>query len=242
MDLSNSDERNEQMQHSAKTSDSHTGPERSAFDPVTQQHVTFKDKTEHDLKTALDSAVQVPASSINAADTATQGWQSLPKDSKTNILLFPTPPQTTTDLRLTTIRILRQFCAVCIACIIVGVLSPWRNGYVFTGLAVIPVLACYYAVELVKNAHKDLPAIAEKERGSLFAADSVNEGAEWLNAVISHAWGVIDPDILSPLADLLEDIMQQSVPSIVSMIKVKQINQGKVVSVCTSASPALILK
>jgi hypothetical protein len=53
-----------------------------------------------------------------------------------------------------------------------------------------------------------------------------NESVEWLNGVLSKLWPQINPDIFVPIIDLLEDVMQNSIPSIVSQVKIVNIGQG----------------
>jgi Ca2+-dependent lipid-binding protein len=53
-----------------------------------------------------------------------------------------------------------------------------------------------------------------------------NESVEWLNGILSRLWPQINPDIFVPIIDLLEDVMQNSIPSIVSQVKIVNIGQG----------------
>lgn len=53
-----------------------------------------------------------------------------------------------------------------------------------------------------------------------------NESVEWLNGVISKLWPQVNPEIFGPMVDLLEDVMQNSIPSIVTNVKVVNVGQG----------------
>lgn len=45
--------------------------------------------------------------------------------------------------------------------------------------------------------------------------ERIRESAEWANSVLRGLWPVMNPDLFSSLVDMLEDIMQGSVPSFI---------------------------
>lgn len=53
-----------------------------------------------------------------------------------------------------------------------------------------------------------------------------NESAEWLNGIISKLWPQINADLFSSMVDLIEDVMQASIPSIVNQVKITNMGQG----------------
>lgn len=53
-----------------------------------------------------------------------------------------------------------------------------------------------------------------------------NESAEWLNGIIAKLWPQINADLFSTIVDLIEDVMQASIPSIVNEVKVTNVGQG----------------
>lgn len=55
-----------------------------------------------------------------------------------------------------------------------------------------------------------------------------NESVEWLNGIIAKLWPQINPDLFTPMVDLVEDVMQASIPSIVTQAKVANVGQGVV--------------
>lgn len=52
------------------------------------------------------------------------------------------------------------------------------------------------------------------------------ESTKWLNSLLSSVWPLINPDLLTSLADTLEDVMQASLPRLVRMISVEDLGQG----------------
>lgn len=53
------------------------------------------------------------------------------------------------------------------------------------------------------------------------------ESVEWLNAAIATIWKQINPDMFIPMADQVEDIMQQSLPGFIDGVKISGISQGE---------------
>jgi len=53
-----------------------------------------------------------------------------------------------------------------------------------------------------------------------------NESVTWLNMLLSSVWPLVNPDLLTSLADTLEDVMQASLPKLVQMVSVDDIGQG----------------
>ncbi|KAG0640302.1 hypothetical protein HOY80DRAFT_959482 [Tuber brumale] len=53
-----------------------------------------------------------------------------------------------------------------------------------------------------------------------------NESVEWLNGAISKLWPQINADLFSTLVDLIEDVMQASMPPVVNQVKITSVGQG----------------
>ena len=52
------------------------------------------------------------------------------------------------------------------------------------------------------------------------------ETVAWLNALLGSVWPLINPDLFLSIADMLEDVMQASLPRMVRMVSVNDIGQG----------------
>lgn len=52
------------------------------------------------------------------------------------------------------------------------------------------------------------------------------ETTAWLNSLLGAVWPLINPDLFSSLADMLEDVMQASIPRFIRMVSVDDIGQG----------------
>ncbi|PBK93314.1 hypothetical protein ARMGADRAFT_1013004 [Armillaria gallica] len=62
-------------------------------------------------------------------------------------------------------------------------------------------------------------------RGEKYAPPTP-ESAEWLNAFVRTIWGLINPDMFISIADMVEDVMQQSLPGFVDAVRISNIGQG----------------
>ena len=52
------------------------------------------------------------------------------------------------------------------------------------------------------------------------------ESVIWLNNTIGKLWPQINGDLFKPVTDMLEDVMQASIPSVIQQIRVRDIGQG----------------
>lgn len=62
--------------------------------------------------------------------------------------------------------------------------------------------------------------------GEVNVDERIQESAEWLNSVISGVWSIINTDLFNSSVDMLEDIMQASVPKFVHSVRVADLGQG----------------
>lgn len=52
------------------------------------------------------------------------------------------------------------------------------------------------------------------------------ESVQWLNSFVASIWPLVNPDLFSSLIDMVEDIMQASLPKVVKMVSVDDMGQG----------------
>ncbi|OCH92775.1 hypothetical protein OBBRIDRAFT_864983 [Obba rivulosa] len=62
--------------------------------------------------------------------------------------------------------------------------------------------------------------------GQISDEERTRESAEWANSVMRGVWPIINPDLFSAVVDLLEDIMQSSVPSFVHSVRIHDLGLG----------------
>jgi Ca2+-dependent lipid-binding protein len=79
-----------------------------------------------------------------------------------------------------------------------------------------------------RNLEKEIDAVRldlSRARGQAFSPP-YPESTEWLNGLIKLVWGLIDPANFIPMADMIEDILQQSLPSFVDAVRITDVGQG----------------
>ena len=54
----------------------------------------------------------------------------------------------------------------------------------------------------------------------------VPESAEWMNALLTVVWPLIDPALFTGVVDMVEDIMQASLPKFVDAIRISDLGLG----------------
>lgn len=64
------------------------------------------------------------------------------------------------------------------------------------------------------------------ERVMQATANLLPESVEWMNTFMGIIWGLVNPDMLAPVADTIEDIMQASSPGVIENVRIAEIDQG----------------
>ncbi|KAL1881293.1 hypothetical protein Daus18300_001146 [Diaporthe australafricana] len=69
-------------------------------------------------------------------------------------------------------------------------------------------------------------ASRREEEATVDADSELPESAQWLNSFVASIWPLVNPDLFSSLIDMVEDIMQASLPKVVKMVSVDDMGQG----------------
>ncbi|OAL33856.1 hypothetical protein AYO20_06867 [Fonsecaea nubica] len=69
-------------------------------------------------------------------------------------------------------------------------------------------------------------AARQEELHTTQAEDAIPESVAWLNNLLSAVWPLINPDLFTSISDMLEDVMQASLPKVVRMVSVDDLGQG----------------
>lgn len=83
-----------------------------------------------------------------------------------------------------------------------------------------PIL--YHRSRLNRRTNSNTPT----DHPSSLRNNSGPESVIWLNNTIGKLWPQINGDIFKPMTDMLEDVMQASIPSIIQKIRIRDIGQG----------------
>lgn len=100
----------------------------------------------------------------------------------------------------------------------------FRSSLIF-GLAFLAITGVHLALRKIE---KDLEAVRthmHTQRGQDYVPP-MPESVEWLNAAIAIVWRQIDPATFIPIADQIEDVMQQSLPGFIQAVKISDLSQG----------------
>ncbi|KAJ9606392.1 hypothetical protein H2200_009353 [Cladophialophora chaetospira] len=69
-------------------------------------------------------------------------------------------------------------------------------------------------------------AARQEELNTTQAEDIIPESVAWLNNLLAAVWPLINPDLFTSISDMLEDVMQASLPKVVRMVSVDDLGQG----------------
>ncbi|KAF8448256.1 hypothetical protein BDZ91DRAFT_853581 [Kalaharituber pfeilii] len=69
-------------------------------------------------------------------------------------------------------------------------------------------------------------SVVSRDRGAQRMCGAGPESVIWLNNTLAKLWPQINSDLFKPVTDMLEDVMQASIPSIVQQIRIRDIGQG----------------
>ncbi|KAJ5899684.1 hypothetical protein N7495_004428 [Penicillium taxi] len=221
-------------------------------DPVTGKEIGVQDLDQSAMEAAKNPKLSVPNANLGrSTDIKTSHDQPLPeykekqditappdpiadgttsdvpiRGEKTNILFHPTPTVTFQPMYD---HLEKQAIGVCIGIPIAIIVFGKFFGSPLWGL--IPLAACItsgvwlWMHEIIRSG-KDMEWSSEELRGKTATANLLPESVEWMNSFLSVVWGLMNPEMLAPIADTIEDIMQASAPTVVENVRIAEIDQG----------------
>ncbi len=99
------------------------------------------------------------------------------------------------------------------------------RGTLIGGLGFASVTAVSLVQRKLEKEMERVRADMHRERGEKFAPPTP-ESAEWLNSFVRTIWGLVNPEMFTSVADMVEDIMQQSLPGFVDAVRISDLGQG----------------
>ncbi|KKK20066.1 hypothetical protein ARAM_003607 [Aspergillus rambellii] len=228
------------------------GKTRQVTDPTTGREIEVEDLDKDAMEPVLDPKLVVPNVNLGKPTTVkAEPTQSLaeykenqditaPPDpivegttsdvpihgEKTNVLFFPTPTITYKPMFE---QLEKRGMGLCIG-IVAGIVVLGRFfGASFWGL--IPLAGCiatgvWMWVQEVIRSGREMEWSNEQLRGKIATANLIPESAEWINTFLDILWGLVNPEMLAPVADTIEDIMQASSPGVIENVRIAEIDQG----------------
>ncbi|KAJ2975535.1 hypothetical protein NQ176_g5466 [Zarea fungicola] len=218
--------------------------EREVTDPVTHQTVVIQDFTDDALEnvTFNDAATLAPRKSMAESRDGSSPGSIKPADPDALYKEFPIPDFG--GLRDEIEHISRQGATVGVfgaALILVAVYeiqkllptsvkegnTPWLLFYIgFFLMAYLAIFVRDFSSRQTRQLFEDEVWHAHREKMKIDADQSVHERTVWLNSVLRTLWPIINPDLFASFTDILEDVMQASIPKIVRMVSIEDIGQG----------------
>ncbi|EAW10548.1 C2 domain protein [Aspergillus clavatus NRRL 1] len=228
------------------------GKTRVVTDPITGRDMEVEDQDGQSMEAVKDPKLVVPNANLGKpTDIKTDAHQNLsdykenqditaPPDpiaagttsdvpihgEKTNILFHPTP---TVSYKPMFDELEKRASAVCVG-ILLGVIFLGRLfGGSLWGLA--PLAICTSAgvwlwMKEVIRSGREMEWSSEQLRGQTATANLLPESVEWMNTFLGLVWNLANPEMLAPVADTIEDIMQASAPGVVENVRIAEIDQG----------------
>ncbi|KAH8920996.1 hypothetical protein BT69DRAFT_1351959 [Atractiella rhizophila] len=173
-------------------------------DPITGGDVALKSFADADVKTTIEKS----------------------KEGRANLLFYKFPPPDWSLFKTRTNALISQYLAfVFVSSSLLRLVS---KGYFssFLQLALIAGGGYYVQQQVARLDAEVMFGGSEVQRGEMALRDEVPESTEWLNAFLGTLWPIINSDMFAGSADMIEDIMQQSLPKFIKMVKVASIHQG----------------
>ena len=230
----------------------HTKKGKIVTDPTTGNQVEIEDVGEDFMKAVKDPMLSVPNANLGKPTTvkteATQSGEEYKRNQdvtappdpvaegstsdvpihgeKTNILFHPTPSISYEPMFAS---LETRANALCIAILLAVVILGKMFGGSLKGL--IPLGMClasgvFLWMKEVVRSGREMEWSSEQSRGETATANLLPESVEWMNTFLGIVWGLINPDMFAAVADTLEDVMQASVPGVITNVRVAEINQG----------------
>lgn len=187
--------------------DEHHGISSNDFAQPTQDHEEYKEKQDV-------TAPPQPTKPGTTTDVPIKG-------EKTNILLHPTPSLSLEDTVFVGFE--KKAGALCVGIVaVVVVLGKVLGGMGIFVSGLIGSLVgggvWYWAQGVMKEA-RSVDWESEKKRGEMAVNNLIPESVEWMNSLLGIVWGLVNPDMLTGVADMLEDVLQASSPGIIQNIR-----------------------
>ncbi|KZV88102.1 hypothetical protein EXIGLDRAFT_839449 [Exidia glandulosa HHB12029] len=212
------------------------GP-RTVKDPTTGQQVLIKDAKFQDYEGgALDHLA--PEDDVGGPATRKPGGVSEKVTAPSpampgNILLHAFPEPTVVHLKPFLDNMDRVMYGIIAASSLIWIFTAFGHGlWHFAFVSGLVGAATFIELTLVSLVQRSIEKEFERvrhdmarRRGEEFSPPTP-ESVEWLNAFLRVLWGLANPEMFVPIADVVEDVMQQSLPGFIDAVRISDIGQG----------------
>lgn len=150
------------------------------------------------------------------------------RGEKTNILFHPTPTLSLTDTVFASFEEKAGYLCVGIFVAILGLGKILGGGSIWALLLVASAVTggVWYWCKGLMDEARAVDWDSEKKRGEIAVSNLIPESVEWMNTLVGLVWGLVNPDMLSSIADTIEDVMQASLPGFIENVRIAEMSQG----------------
>lgn len=228
--------------------------EREVTDPVTHLPVTIQDFTDEALKNIDLDEVTPPSQPPTPQEAGEEEKQTRREEEKRqlqeghNLMANRFPPPDFDSLRLELSSINNHGVTVGLSgavVIIAGAVTLERflrgdgstssGGLITSGIVLVSAAGILWILIVgvrewmarkVSRIFEDEIWDAQREQVEKQASLHEKETTVWLNSLMGAVWPLVNPDLFTGLGDMLEDVMQASLPTLIRMVSVDDIGQG----------------
>ncbi|KAK9776985.1 hypothetical protein SCAR479_06386 [Seiridium cardinale] len=228
------------------------GGGREVTDPVTHLPITIHDLTDKDLNSAPENEPEPGTDHLTATGPqgASKSSEELDKEQARlqrgfngTQKLFPPPDFE--DLRKELASVYQQavywgLAIITVITAVVFVIPSIRGGWyphlsTLLGVLTFLLVAGGTAFAMGHWINKKVTEVLDdeiwdaarvKEEKAVEDDAELPESVQWLNRLFASIWPLVNPDLFSSLIDMIEDVMQASLPKVIKMVSVDDMGQG----------------
>ncbi|RMZ84994.1 hypothetical protein DV738_g320, partial [Chaetothyriales sp. CBS 135597] len=225
---------------------------KTVTDPVTGKTVVIEDVNKEFMRNVDNPKLSVPNANLGkpttVATSSTMPYEeykekqdiTAPPDpiapgstsdipihgEKTNVLFHPTPSVSYEPMYKRVEKQAGITCAMILASIVVlgKLFGGSLKGMALLGMCLSS--AVWLWMKEVVRSGREVEWSSEQLRGQTAVANLLPESVEWINTFLGVVWRLLNPDMFAAVADTIEDVMQASVPSVISNVRIAEIDQG----------------
>jgi hypothetical protein len=93
------------------------------------------------------------------------------------------------------------------------------------GIAGVAWIGTENAIRKVEKEYERVRMALHRQRGEAHSPPTP-ESVEWMNALLKLVWGLVNPDMFIPVIDMVEDVLQASLPGFIEGVRIADVGQG----------------
>jgi hypothetical protein len=106
-----------------------------------------------------------------------------------------------------------------------GVVGFALRSSIVGSIAAVSWIGAENAIRKVEKEYERVRMDLHRQRGEALSPPTP-ESVEWMNALLKLVWGLVNPDMFIPVIDMVEDILQASLPGFIDGVRIADVGQG----------------